>query len=167
MKKYLFLYMVLILGSFCVFDCSKKEQKMEKAAPVESAFQMSCTIDGKDWKCDENTSYADKTDKEIKIHCQKMFQNSAGATDFDYFDFKIQAEQKTGEYPFTTGGINNCIYVPGGPQILKYNAGSGKLVILKLDNEKLEGTFEFLAATEDGKSASISGGKFSGKFRVK
>jgi hypothetical protein len=164
MKNFLLLFAVII---FLIFTgCAKKDRQPEKTIASELTLQMFCKVDGKDWKCDEKSSYVEKSEKSIHIHCQKMYQNSSGATDFDYFDFQLQKELKPGDYTFKISGPNTCTFVPGGPQILKYNANSGKLMISKSDTENLEGTFEFMAKTEDGKIATITEGKFNGKFRT-
>jgi len=163
MKKILLLLVVL---SFVFFSCGKKDD----AVTLENGFI--CEIDGKSWTGDTLTSNILKTGEFTVITSPYQFINSK---DLEIFSFVLKGDLKPGD--IVLGSESNQSYVEFKSTVTKkdkkfeddfdaFHSTEGKVKIVKVDENRAEGTFNFTLVTseEPKKTLKVTKGQFNLKI---
>lgn len=124
----------------------------------------SCRIDGKSWEATDASSYAEigvneKGERSLSIKLINGIE--AGRHDKISFLFKNNA---TRSEVILTGG--ECQFSTTDPKDTTYFCKSGRLLITRIDDAHVEGTFNFKAVMfDDRQMVSATDGKFNVKIR--
>ena len=172
------LVLLIVLAVFA--GCSKKEEKpttdkdSKKTETVKKEFTtgIMCLLDGKEFSMNDGDSFARKDDKSLSIYAN--IQVDKGQYD-DVFII-VKAPPKAGEFALdkssTTGHLQyrtNKDKPKGSEEYDQYWSDNGKVVITKVDDAHIEGTFtaSTSATLEDGsaKKLEVKDGKFNLKFK--
>lgn len=174
--KNLFTLFVILLVSLLI-GCGKSDKtdsKTEKKSDVKKEFVtgFACKIDGKDFFLPDSLSYIRKDDKSFTIYAKIDIENGQ----YDDFFIYINTPVKVGE--FALSHDNNPGHVQYNTNKEKVAMGasgydafwsdSGKLVLTKVDDKGVEGTFNFIASgtiNEVEKKLNITDGKIKVSFQ--
>lgn len=180
MKSLISKTVVLLIVLALFAGCSKKENKpsTEKDSPktenVKKEFTTGilCQLDGKEFTMKDGDSYAKKDDKSLSIYAN--IQVDKGQYD-DVFII-LKSAPKAGEFALdkasTAGHLQyrtNKDKPKGSEEYDQYWSDNGKVVITKVDDTHIEGTFtaSTSATLDDGtaKKLEVKDGKFNLKFK--
>ncbi|TFV96008.1 hypothetical protein E4S40_07215 [Algoriphagus kandeliae] len=136
----------LLLGllAFVFFACPDKDDKIP-----QGSLNVEASIDGEAWRGAGNSRIT-------SVGGFTAFAIAAGSTDRSSLALTLDAE-RTGDFDLAGKGIWTT-----ANQVV-HTASSGTLTITKLDNDKVSGTFSFVAqpATGGGSEVIITNGKFT------
>ncbi len=156
--------------------CSKKEDKPvtenKDVKKTEFTSGIFCKLDGKEFTMKDGEAYAMKDGKSFNIYA--TIQEEKGKYE-DIFVI-VKAPAKTGEFLLdkaSTGGHlqyrTNKDRAKGSEDYDQYWSETGKVVVTKLDDTHIEGTFtaSTTGTLEDGteKKLEVADGKFNLKFK--
>ncbi len=175
MKPLIFNLTVILVAVLLFTGCSKKEDKSvtgKETKKTEFTSGIICKLDGKEFTMKDGEAYAKKDDKSFNIYA--TIQEDKGRYEDVFIIVKLPA--KTGEFALdkasTTGHLQyrtNKDKPKGSDEYDQYWSDNGKVVVTKLDDSHIEGTFT--AATsgtlDDGsiKKLEVAEGKFNLKFK--
>ncbi len=156
--------------------CSKKEDKPvtenKDVKKTEFTSGIFCKLDGKEFTMKDGEAYAMKDGKSFNIYA--TIQEEKGKYEDIFVIVKVPA--KTGEFSLdkaSTGGHlqyrTNKDRAKGSEDYDQYWSETGKVVVTKLDDTHIEGTFtaSTTGTLEDGteKKLEVADGKFNLKFK--
>lgn len=165
----------IIIIALLLTSCTKKEDKPVTEKDVKKTEFTSgilCKLDGKEFTMKDGDAYAKKDDKTFNIYA--TIQEDKGKYE-DIFII-VKSPAKACEFQLdkaSTGGHlqyrTNKDKAKGSEDYDQYWSETGKVVVTKIDDTHIEGTF--LASTkstlEDGteKKLDVAEGKFNLKFK--
>ena len=145
---------------------------VKKKSDVKKEFVsgFTCKIDGKDFTIPEPASYVRKDDKSFSIYAKIDVENGQ----YDDFFFYIEAPVKVGEFALSKDNKPGHVqYRTNKDKAAKteydqFWTDNGKLVLTKVDDKGIEGTFSFSATgtvNEVDKKIEITEGKIKVAFQ--
>jgi len=175
MKNLLTVFVILLL-SF-VIGCGKSDKtdsKTEKKSDTKKEFVsgFACKIDGKDFFIPESSSYIKKDNKSFSIYAKIDVENGQ----YDDFFFYVEAPVNVGEYALTKENkpghvqynTNKEKATKGSSEYDAFWSENGKLILSKVDDKGIEGTFNFNATgsvNDVEKKIAITEGKIKVPFQ--
>ena len=166
----------IIIIALLFTSCSKKEDKPvtenKDVKKTEFTTGILCKLDGKEFTMKDGDAYAKKDDKTFNIYA--TIQEDKGKYE-DIFII-VKAPAKAGEFKLdkaSTGGHlqyrTNKDRAKGSEDYDQYWSETGKVVVTKIDDSHIEGTFtaSTTRTLEDGteKKLEVTDGKFNLKFK--
>lgn len=174
-KSLTFKLAAILIIALLLSACSKKEEKtvtQKDSKKTEFTTGILCKLGSTEFTMKDGDAYAKKDDKSFNIYA--TIQEDKGKYE-DVFII-VKAPAKVGEFALdkasTTGHLQyrtNKDKPKGSEEYDQYWSDNGKVVVTKLDDTHIEGTF--VAATtanlEDGssKKLDVAEGKFNLKFK--
>jgi hypothetical protein len=169
MKNFSIVIVVLLLSLLIGCGKTNNSDKTDVKSTDKKAFVsgFACKIDGKDFIIPDSLCYVKKDDKSFSIYAKVEVENGQ----YDDVFFFINVPLKVGE--FALSKENNPGHVQyktnkdktNKSEYDQYWTESGNLVVTKVDDKKLEGTFNLIATGDiDGTEKKIN--MTEGKLKV-
>lgn len=176
MKPNVYKLLAILVIAVLLTGCSKKEDKPvtenKDVKKTEFTTGIFCKLDGKEFTMKDGEAYVMKNEKSFNIYA--TIQEEKGKYEDIFIIVKTPA--KVGEFQLdkaSTGGHlqyrTNKDRAKSSEDYDQYWSETGKVVVTKLDDSHIEGTFTASTSgtLEDGteKKLEVAEGKFNLKFK--